>query len=73
MLGGAAAMCRAVAPEYHFYPQAGHTEERDVDRAGSESTLKSFLVGKRAPACGLARVTALEAHSPIIAGTKTVS
>jgi uncharacterized protein len=32
--------------EYHFFPEAGHTEEWNVDQAGYESTLTSFLVRK---------------------------
>jgi hypothetical protein len=32
--------------EYHFFPKAGHTEEWNVDQAGYESTLTSFLVHK---------------------------
>ena len=32
--------------DYHFYPHAGHTEEWNVDPAGYEATLKSFLVGR---------------------------
>jgi pimeloyl-ACP methyl ester carboxylesterase len=32
--------------EYHFFPEAGHTEEWNVDQGAYESILTSFLVRK---------------------------
>jgi uncharacterized protein len=32
--------------EYHFFPEAGHTEEWNVDQAAYESILSKFLVRK---------------------------